>query len=110
MQKFIKRTSITELVNKVKVVCRFEHINILDNIRTTLECGKNVNLIDSAFLKLGYFSKFFCLNYFDCHLLLGYQVDCFIDFSVNSLSELLLKLVIFNDLPHFIITQAAINS
>jgi len=100
LQKFVKSTSITKFVDKVKVICRFEHVNILDNIGATLERGKNVDLIDSAFLKFGYFSKLFCLNYLDCHLLLGDQVDCFVDFSVYSLSELFFKLVIFNDLPH----------
>lgn len=49
LHEFIKRATITKFIDKVKVVNGLEHVNIPDDIGTSLDCRQDVNLIDCTF-------------------------------------------------------------
>jgi len=100
LHEFIKSSSITILIDEVKVVGSFEHIDILDNIGAVLKSREDVDLIDRAFLQFRYLSEFFCLHDFNSYFLFCSHVNCLIHFCVDSFTELLFKLVVLDYFPH----------
>jgi hypothetical protein len=100
LHEFIHSAAVAILIDKVEIIGSFEHVDVLDDVGTVLEGGKNVDFVDRAFLEFGDLFEFFSLNHLYCNLLLGHQMNCFVHFGVNSLPQMLLKLVVLYYLPH----------
>lgn len=49
LHEFVHGSSIAVFVDKVEVVGGFEHVDVLDDVRAALECGEDVDFVDSAF-------------------------------------------------------------
>ena len=50
LHQLVHCSTVAVLVDKVKVIGSFKHVNILYNIWTILQVGEDVDLVDSAFL------------------------------------------------------------
>jgi hypothetical protein len=85
----IEGATIAELVNKVEIVNCFEHIDVSDNVRTVLYTGEYVYFVDCALLQFRDLLKFLGWNDFDGNFLLVFYIDCFKNFGVDSLAQLL---------------------
>ena len=100
LHESIKGSPITEFINKIEIIDSFQHIDILNNIRTVLHRGQNIDLIDCAFLKFWYLFKLISMNNFYCHLEFRLCMDSSIYLSIYSLAKLFLHGVVFDYLPH----------
>lgn len=100
LDKFVERAPVAELIDEVEVVGSLEHVDILDDVGAALEGRQDVDLINCAFLQLGDFSELLGLHHLDGHLLLRLQVHGFVDLRIDSLSQLLLQLVVLYYLAH----------
>lgn len=100
LHESIQCTSVTEFINKIKVIYSFEHIDIFDNIRAGLNGGKNIDFVDCAFLKFWYLFELVCVYDFDGHLKFCFHMYSLVDFTVYSLSQLFLHRVVLDYLPH----------
>lgn len=49
LQEFLQSSTVTVLVDEVEIVDGFEHIEVLDDVRTRLEVGEYADLIVGAF-------------------------------------------------------------
>jgi len=49
-QHAFKGASVAELVDKVEVVGRFEHVYVLDDVLVFFDIGENIDFVDCAFL------------------------------------------------------------
>ena len=101
LHEFIQCSSITKFVHEIKVIDSFEHINILDNVGTSLNGREDVNFVDCTLFKFRYLLEFVCVDNLDGHLLFCFHVHCLVDFSIDSFAELLLHRVVLDYLPHF---------
>lgn len=102
LHDFIQCSSITKFIYEIKVIDSFEHINILNNVGTSLDGRKDVNFIDCALFEFRYLFEFVSVDNFNCHLKFCFHVHCLVNFSVHSLAELFLHRVVLDYLPHFL--------
>lgn len=100
LHEFIQCASITEFIDEIEVIDSFKHVNIFDDVGTVLDSRKNVDFVDSTFLKFRYLFELVSVNYFDSHLLFGFHMNGLVDLSIHTLSQLFLHRVVFDYLPH----------
>lgn len=100
LHEFVHGTSVAVLVDKIEIIGSFEHIDVLDNIRTVLQVGQYVDLIDGALLQFGNFPELFGLDDLNGHLLFGDHMHSFVDLRVDPLSQLFFQLVVLYYLSH----------
>ena len=89
LHEFIKRSSIAKFIDKVKVVNSLQHVNIPDDIRASLDCRQNVNLIDCTFFQFRNLLELLRVNDLDRHLLFCFHVNSLVNFTVDSFTQLL---------------------
>lgn len=100
LHKFIKGAAIAVLVNEVKVVDSFEHVDVPDDVRTVLDGRQNVNFIDGAFFKFRDFFELLGVDDLDGDFLFSFHVDRFVYFAIDALSELFKYGVVFDNFAH----------
>ena len=100
LHELIKRSTSAKFIDKVKVVNSLQHVNIPDEIRAILDCRQNVNLIDCKFFQFRNLLEFLCINDLDRHLLFCFHVNSLVNFTVDSLTQLLKNCKVFDDLAH----------
>lgn len=62
--------------------------------------GEDVDFVDCAFFQFRDFFELLCIDDLDGDLLFGFHMYSFINFTIDSLSELLEYGVIFDDFTH----------
>jgi hypothetical protein len=80
----LQSTSIAVLVNEVKIIGCFEHVEVADDVLVDFNVGEDVDFIYRALLEFFILSELGDGNYLDCVLLLVVVIDCTVDFSVDS--------------------------
>jgi hypothetical protein len=80
----LQSTSIAVLVNEVKIIGCFEHVEVADDVLVDFDVGEDVDFIYRALLEFFILSELGDGNYLDCVLLLVVVIDCTVDFSVDS--------------------------
>ena len=90
LEDFFEVTTVTELVDKVKIVDCFEHVEVSDDMGTGLEISEDADLVICAFFQFGKLFELLSFDHLDRYLLLGFHVDCLIDSRVHSSSDLAL--------------------
>lgn len=106
LHKFIECSSIAKFINKIKVIYSFKHINILDDVRTILNRWQNIYFVYCTLLEFWNLLELVGVDDFDGDLLFSFHMNCLINFSVNSLAELFLHRVIFDNFSHSYTSQA----
>jgi hypothetical protein len=80
----LQSTSIAVLVNEVKIIGCFEHVEVADDVLVDFDVGEDVDFIYRALLEFFILSELGDGNYLDCVLLLVVVIDCTVDFPVDS--------------------------
>lgn len=80
----LQSTSIAVLVNEVKIIGCFEHVEVADDVLVDFDVGEDVDFIYRALLEFFILSELGDGNYLHCVLLLVVVIDCTVDFSVDS--------------------------
>jgi hypothetical protein len=80
----LQSTSIAVLVNEVKIIGCFEHVEVADDVLVDFDVGEDVDFIYRALLEFFILSELGDGNYLYCVLLLVVVIDCTVDFSVDS--------------------------
>jgi hypothetical protein len=75
LQELLEGSTVAVLVNEIEVVDCFEHIEILNDMGTTLEIGENAYLVVGAFLKLRILFELLGANLLNGHFLFGFDID-----------------------------------
>ena len=100
-QEFFQGATVTELIDEVKVINSFQHVEVFDDVRACFQISQNADLVVSSFLEFRVLFEFFGFDHFDGDLLLGLDIDSPVDCGVSSSSDLVLQRVVLNHLPHF---------
>jgi hypothetical protein len=100
LHEFVQSSAIAVFIDKVEVVGCFEHIDVFDDVGAALQRGEDVDFVDCALLQLGDLLELLRLHHLDRHLQFRDQVHCLVDLRVDSFSQLLLELVVFDDFTH----------
>ena len=109
LHQLVHSPSVAVLVDEVEVVGCLQHIDVLHYVGTVLQVRQDVDFIYGAFLQFGDLFEFLCLDHLDGNFLLGDHVDGFVDLGIDSLTQLLLELVVFNYFSHSYITDSNIT-
>jgi len=97
--------AVAVLVDKVEVVGRFEHIDVLDDVFVFFDIGENINFVDCAFLEFLVLLETPHLDDFDCVLLVVVLVYGPVDLTVCSLSDYFVEGVVLNNADHAFISK-----
>lgn len=95
----IKRASITKLIKEVEIIDGLEYLNEPDYIRR-VDLRQHLYFIERAFLQLWIVFEAFYIDDLHCYLLAVSAIDAPIYLAVLSLTDLLMKRVVLDDLHH----------
>lgn len=96
----LQSTSIAVLVNEVKIIGCFEHVEVADDVLVDFNVGEDVDFIYRALLEFFILSELGDGNYLDCVLLLVVVIDCTVDFSVDSWTDGFIQGVVLDVFDH----------
>lgn len=100
LHKFVESSAVAILINEVEVIGSFKHVNVFDDVGTTLESGQDINLVHSTLFQFWNLPELFSLHNFNCNFLFCDKVDCLVYFRIHALTQLFFEFIVFNYLPH----------
>ena len=94
-QQSLKSPPIAKLVNKIEVIGRLQHVNILDDMLILLDIRQNVYLVDRTFLQFLVLLESTHLNHLHCVLLVVQLVYSSVDLAISTLADYFVESVVF---------------
>lgn len=99
-EETLEGATVTVLVDKVEIVGRFEHIDVLDDVLILLDIGEDVDLVDSALFQFFVLFEPAYLDDFDRIFLAVQLVYSPVDLTVSPLTYYFVECVVLNNPDH----------